>query len=134
MNCPKCGTELPDNATICTNCGEELVKTDEEVKINDGAVSEEQTGFSITGFILSIASIILVFINPIVSIICSILAIVFGAVGRQKGAKGLGTAGMVIGIIMTVLLVLLFIFAVMLGVYIFGAALDSTVNSLNAIY
>ena len=77
MNCPKCGTELPDNTTVCTNCGEELVKTNEEVKVNNEevkvnseAVKEEQTGFSITGFILSIASIILVFINPIVSIIC----------------------------------------------------------------
>ena len=87
MNCPKCGTELPDNATICTNCGEELVKTDEEVKINDGAVSEEQTGFSITGFILSIASIVCIFVNSLVAMICSILAIVFGAIGRKKVLK-----------------------------------------------
>lgn len=134
MNCPKCGTELPDNATICTNCGEELVKTDEEVKINDGAVSEEQTGFSITGFILSIASIVCIFVNSLVAMICSILAIVFGAIGRKKGAKGLGTAGMVIGIIVTVLIVILFFIVVIFAASIFGSAFDSTVNYFNTLY
>ena len=134
MKCPKCGTELPDEATVCTNCGEQLVKTNEEAQVKSEVVNEEQTGFSITGFILSIASIIFVFINSIVAMICSILAIIFGAVGRKKGAKGLGTAGMVIGIIMTVILVFLFICVVILGAYIFGAAFDSTINSLNTIY
>ena len=137
MNCPKCGAELPDNATVCTKCGEKLVKVEENAQTSqvnqasNGAVSEEQTGFSITGFILSIASVIFIFINGLVSILCSILAIIFGAIGRKKGAKGLGTAGMVIGIIVTVLLVILFIFVVVFAASIFGSAFNSTINSLN---
>lgn len=134
MNCPKCNTELPDNTTICTNCGEQLEKNSVETPVNNGTIKEEQTGFSIAGFILSLSSIIFIFVNSIVSIICSILAIVFGAIGRKKGAKGLGTAGMVIGIIVTVLLVIFFIFVVILAASIFGGVLDSTIDSLNVLY
>ena len=37
-----------------------------------------------------------------------IKAIIFGIIGRKKGAKDLGTAGMIIGIIVTVLILIIF--------------------------
>ena len=52
-------------------------------------------------------------------------AIIFGAIGRKKAAKGMGTAGMVIGIIVTALIVILFIFTMIFAASIVGTAIKS---------
>lgn len=82
-----------------------------EEKVETNAVAEEKKGLSITSLILGIASFIFMFINTWVALLCSILAIVFGAIGRKKGAKGMGTAGLVLGIVAAVITVILIIVA-----------------------
>lgn len=55
---------------------------------------EESKGMSIAALILGIVSLVMLCIWYI-SIPCSILAIIFGILGRKKGGKGMGTAGLV---------------------------------------
>ena len=137
MKCPKCGTELPDDAKICTNCGKnlsgEVLTSDgiskEEWKTQNYAtkqiINEENNGYSVTSLVLGLASIVCFFMNWLLAIICSITAIIFGAIGRKKAAKGMGTAGMVIGIIVTALIVILFIFTMIFAASIVGTAIKS---------
>lgn len=116
MYCPKCGTQLPDNSAICSNCGEKLSnlnmnQNDNFQNINNNTNNQEQNGLSITSLILSISFFVCIFFSGGLALICSVLAIIFGAIGRKKGAKGIGTAGMIIGIIGTVILVIIFFIA-----------------------
>lgn len=92
---------------------EENVENKETAKkVETNAAKEpEQNGLSITSLILGIASFVCMVINTWLALLCSILAIIFGAIGRKKGAKGVGTAGMVLGIVATVIVVILIIFA-----------------------
>jgi len=53
----------------------------------------------ITGFILSLVSIVCIFISPGISIVLSILGIVFSSIGLSKQPKGLAIAGLVISIL-----------------------------------
>lgn len=108
MKCVKCGSEMPDNYKFCANCGEALQEKQTIVEIQSNEIKKEENGFSITSLILGLSSIICFFINIILSVTCSILAIIFGIIGRKKGAKDLGTAGMIIGIIVTVLILIIF--------------------------
>ena len=69
---------------------------------------EENKGYSIASMVLGIISVIL-FCFTYISIPCAILAIIFAVVGKNKGGKGMATAGLVLSIIGTVLCALLFI-------------------------
>lgn len=64
--------------------------------------SEEKKGLSIASMVLGIISVVL-FCFAYISIPCSILAIIFGFVGKNKGGKGMAIAGIVLGIIAIVL-------------------------------
>ena len=86
---------------------------------------QEDKGLSITSLILGIACFVCIAVNTFLALLCSILAIVFGAIGRKKGAKGLGTAGMILGIIGTVVIVIIIILAFAI---VFSAA-DVIMNS-----
>ena len=62
------------------------------------AVVTEKKGLSIASMVLGIVSIITYCIF-FVSIPCSILAIIFAIIGKNKGGKGMAIAGLVCGII-----------------------------------
>jgi cytochrome c biogenesis factor len=100
MKCTSCGVELAENATSCPTCGAVVVVS----ATPTAPIAEKQTNvMAIVGFIISLVSL---FWNGY--FICSILAIIFSAVGLNKvktanSGKGLAIAGLVIGIVGIVL-------------------------------
>ena len=125
MRCIKCGAEMPDNSKFCPNCGEIVDVNIENIgdtrNINYENAKNEPNGLSVTSLILGIASFVCIIINIYLALLCSILAIVFGAIGRKKGAKGIGTAGMVTGIVATGINVVIIFLAFIMVFYAFGA-------------
>jgi hypothetical protein len=111
MFCKNCGTQCADNAGFCPNCGTAL--TQEEQPVYQQPVMEQPIQQPVyqqpvmeqpvqqPGKGLAIASLVL----GIVSLLCfpfitGILAIIFGAVAKNKGyIGGMATAGIVCGII-----------------------------------
>ena len=77
-----------------------------EVNETTNAPVNERKGFNITSMILGIISIVC-FCWWYVSIPCAIIAIIFSVAGKKDAGKGMGTAGMILGIISLGLLVLL---------------------------
>ena len=125
MRCIKCGAEMPDNSKFCPNCGEIVDVNIENIgdtrNINYANVKNEPNGLSVTSLILGIASFVCIIINIYLALLCSILAIVFGAIGRKKGAKGIGTAGMVTGIVATGINIVIIFLAFIMVFYAIGA-------------
>ncbi len=76
----------------------------------------ERKGFNITSMILGIISIFCLFYNGYLTLICSIIAIVFSVTGRKDAGRGMGIAGLVLGIIALVIyLICVLAFATILG-------------------
>lgn len=82
-------------------------------------VNEEKTGLSIASLILGIVAILCIFEHGILNFISAILAIIFGAIGRKKGGKTMGTVGMVLGIISLVLFIFIVTFLLLFASVLF---------------
>lgn len=97
MYCPECGKEIPEGSNYCGQCGTAIVL----MNSTSTAASKTQrtNGMAIASMVLGLVGI--------ASIICSIPAIVFGAIAmnqtgkdpNQKG-RGMAIAGFVLGIVM----------------------------------
>lgn len=77
-------------------------------EIYNNTSSNSKKGFSITALVLGIISLLTCCIMPL-SILCSILAIIFGIIGLFRGGKGLGIAGLItgfLGIILSVIMIM----------------------------
>ena len=94
----------------------------EENVATEGPVVEAK-GFSITSMILGIVSVVL-FCIWYLSIPCAVLAIIFAIIGKKRGAPGMATAGLVLGIIGLVLCIGLYLLAI-IGV----ASMNSAITS-----
>lgn len=72
---------------------------DEKLKINEtiGEDGSESKSMGITSMVLGIVGAVMFFL-PHIAIICSILAIIFGAVGLKRKGKGMAIAGLILGI------------------------------------
>ena len=87
-------------------------------------------GFCIAALILGIGGIVGILVVPFLSFVASLLAVIFGAKGRKKTAaalgkaNGMGTAGLVLGIVGMVLDVLLVIFAI-IGLILLASIVNS---------
>ena len=85
---------------------------DEENKVEVNETSQapkvERKGFNITSMILGIISVVCV-CWWYVSVPCAIIAIIFSIAGRRDAGKGMGTAGLILGIIALALYFLLLI-------------------------
>lgn len=66
-------------------------------EVNQSAQAEKK-GLSIASMVLGIVGLVCCCIWYI-AIPCSILAIIFGILGKKKGGKGMAIAGLVLGII-----------------------------------
>lgn len=70
--------------------------------------SNQNSGFSIASLVLGIIAVILCCVAYI-SIPASILAIIFGCIGKNKGGRGMAIAGLVLGIIAIALYILMLV-------------------------
>lgn len=86
---------------------EEKIETTTESKATNG-----RKGFNITSLVLGIISVVC-FCWWYVSIPCSIIAIIFSIAGKNDDGRGMGVAGLVLGIIGLVLCLLLYVLAIL---------------------
>ena len=90
MNCPKCGTQNPDDAQVCSSCGSELTKPNELA----GSVKVRTSRLAIASLIFGILTlfafpVFLVpgfnsFVWPIIVMVAAILAIILGIIARAR--------------------------------------------------
>jgi len=109
MNCPKCGTENPDDAQICNSCSAALKTAPAE----SSKPVAKTSGLAIASLVLAILSPFTCMISAIPAVILAIVALVkiSKSQGRLKG-NGLAVAGLavpfvvlpVIGILMGILM------------------------------
>lgn len=139
--CPSCGSAAAAGASFCKSCGSQLhgsaaggsasgtpppltptpmpsapgQPTAWGIVGPDGQVMAPQNGFAIAALVLGLIGLSSLLCGP--GIISSILAIIFGVLGRKKAEQGLSTnggmanAGLILGIIGVVGLALLFLLA-----------------------
>ena len=85
---------------------------DEENKVEVNETTEapkvERKGFNITSMILGIIAVVCV-CWWYVSVPCAIIAIIFAIAGKHDAGKGMGTTGLILGIIALALYVLLLV-------------------------
>ena len=86
---------------------------------NTTVAPEEKKGLSIASMILGIVSIVGYCINGYLVLVCAILAIVFGVIGKKKGGKGMAMTGFILGIIALAIYALI----IVLGATLFTATL-----------
>lgn len=86
------------------------------IENNESQVGKESkiNGLNIAALVLGIVSIVLWCLWPI-SIVCSILALVFGIIGIKKPGKSMAIGGIVTGAISIAVWVILFFGAFMFG-------------------
>jgi hypothetical protein len=97
MNCPKCGS-TESGVDFCTQCGTPL----RSAQSGASGVAPASSMVVVTGFVLALVGL-LFFPIPL-----GVAAIILGSISRSRGAKGMATAALVIGIIDVVVGVLLF--------------------------
>lgn len=100
--CENCGAELKENSEVCLSCGRFVSK-----KGNGGNIEGENNKLALSGFIVSMCSLILNFwgIVGLVGAILSGVGLAQVNSGNGKG-KGMAIAGLIVGI-----------FSVLYGIY-----------------
>jgi prepilin-type processing-associated H-X9-DG protein len=108
MYCPKCGTQNPDSAQICSSCSAVLPT----LSIQVSATAVKTSGLAITSFILGLLSPFTCFITTVPAIIFGIVALVniSKSTGKLKGI-GLAVAGIALPF------VLVPFFALLMGIF-----------------
>lgn len=127
--CKSCGQEIENGNYFCINCGARVdgdnstsnnqngfnsnTPTYSQNVSNNQSQVNQTNGWSITGFILSIAGIILCCCGPIsvAGLILSIIGVVKSNSMNNSG-KGLGIAGIVISVIGLCLFLLVVLFRI----------------------
>lgn len=107
MNCPRCGTQNPEGAQICSSCSSVLPSSAKQPP----PVVTKASGMAIASFVLAILSPFTCFITAIPAIIFGIIALVkISKSGGQLKGIGFAITGMVLPV------VILPVFAVLMGI------------------
>lgn len=85
------------------------MEEEQNIQTSQAPVAERK-GFNITSMILGIISLVCIW-AWYVGLPCSIIAIIFSVAGKKDAGRGMGIAGLVLGIITLALYCLIFIFA-----------------------
>jgi hypothetical protein len=119
MNCPKCGTQNPDDAQVCTSCGSELTQPPEPAE----SVKVKTSRIAIASLLLGILSIVVFYLaaaekSDIIAIISfglAISALALGIIsliriglsaGRITG-KGIAVTGIMIPVVLYTMLIII---------------------------
>ena len=88
MNCPKCGTQNPDDEKLCASCGSELTQPPEpaeSVKVTTSRLAIASLVFGIlTPFVLFLAAFLNIFVPVIIFMVTTILAIILGIIALAR--------------------------------------------------
>ncbi len=112
--CISCGSELPENAVACPNCGAmqnanqaQVQPQPQQVVVNNVQAQNKSNGLAIAGFVVSLVSTLLCCGS--FNVISLVLSIVGVAKAKDYGGngKGLAIAGIIISAIGLILLILL---------------------------
>ena len=85
---------------------------EQKVQVNTSAPVDDRKGFNITSMVLGIISVVF-FTLWYVSLPSGIIAIIFGIAGKDRGGRGMGIAGLVLGIIGVVLCLFILLSAIL---------------------
>jgi uncharacterized membrane protein YvbJ len=114
MYCPKCGAQNAEGNKICSQCGAALTETISPAAAQPTMVDTRTSGMATASLVLGIIGI---FIG-----LCSILAIIFGAIALGQinrdphlQGKGQAIAGLVLGIAVIALGIIFLIVIIALG-------------------
>lgn len=99
--CPVCKKEIPADAEFCSSCGTRIVKQAYIYNQPQTELPRSGCGFAIAGFILAIAAFSFYTTSAVLTVILSILGIIFNAIGMSKRRRlyGLAIAGFVLSLI-----------------------------------
>lgn len=113
MICRNCGTDCPEGAMNCVNCGAPLYA---EQQYYAQPVEQQPTGvpgkgLGIAGMVLGIVALVFLCINADVSLVCAIVGLILSIVGMSKAKKagvknGMAVAGLVCSIVALALTIL----------------------------
>ncbi len=108
--CPNCGKNIDNNANFCINCGSKQTK-EAEIKEEKTTTVESTNnvpvnGLSITGFVLSLLSLLCCGLLSPLGLIFSIIGITKTEKEDTTG-KGLAIAGIIISSIMLLLFIIM---------------------------
>lgn len=90
----------------------------------NNTATNDKKGFSIAALVLGIIAIVLCCIWY-VSIICGILALIFGIIGRKSSKRGMSIAGITTGVIGIILCIILYVGIAILGLGIYNSAKEA---------
>ena len=105
MFCNNFGKEIDNRAAICPHCGVPVQNKGEKPRNKAGQ------GLCIAGFVVSLLSLWLCMYFCIVSVVAVVLSAVGMSIAKKNGdPRGLGIAGLVIGIVSLSIWGLIFLF------------------------
>ena len=90
-------------------------------------VAAKKSGKAIAGLVLGICGLVFMFAQPFIGLVCSILGIIFGVLGRKecdatgKAGRSMATAGLVCSIIALGLIALILVLGIIAAGAIMGA-------------
>ena len=109
--CPRCGAQNMDGASACSNCGVQFTATPVQ-GYTPVSTNQPGKGFAIAGMVCGIVSFFCF------GFILGLLAIIFGAVAKNKGYQGgMATSGVVLGCIALALYVVCLVFLGSMGFF-----------------